>query len=98
LPSRPSRSTPATTGQDLRVREAVTRAHHEECARVVAALTRRFGDLDIAEEAARDHRPKCGQRAVDRLPNVTIPPHRLPPGNSASRYRRSAPMCRYSAR
>jgi RNA polymerase sigma-70 factor (ECF subfamily) len=32
------------------VREAVTRAHHEEWARVVAALTRRFGDLDIAEE------------------------------------------------
>ncbi|PZG01985.1 hypothetical protein C1I99_04655 [Micromonospora deserti] len=58
--SRPSRSTPATTGQDLRVREAVTRAHHEECARVVAALTRRFGNLDIAEEAARDLRPKCG--------------------------------------
>jgi hypothetical protein len=65
---------------------------------VVDALTRRFGDLDIAEEAARDHRPKCGQRGVDRLPNVTIPPHRLPPVNSASRYRRSAPMCRYSAR
>jgi RNA polymerase sigma-70 factor (ECF subfamily) len=34
------------------VEEAVTRAHHEERARVVAALTRRFGDLDIAEEAA----------------------------------------------
>ncbi len=33
------------------VREAITRAHHEEWARVVAALTRRFGDLDIAEEA-----------------------------------------------
>jgi RNA polymerase sigma-70 factor (ECF subfamily) len=36
------------------VREAVTRAHHEEWARVVAALTRRFGDLDIAEEAAAE--------------------------------------------
>ena len=34
------------------VREAITRAHHEEWARVVAALTRRFGDLNIAEEAA----------------------------------------------
>ena len=33
------------------VREAITQAHHEEWARVVAALTRRFGDLDIAEEA-----------------------------------------------
>ena len=36
------------------VREAVTRAHHEEWARVVAALTRRFRDLDIAEEAAAE--------------------------------------------
>ena len=34
------------------VREAITRAHREEWARVVASLTRRFGDLDIAEEAA----------------------------------------------
>ena len=33
------------------VREAITRAHHEEWARVVASLTRRFGDLDIAETA-----------------------------------------------
>ena len=36
------------------VREAVTQAHHEEWARVVASLTRRFGDLDIAEEAAAE--------------------------------------------
>jgi RNA polymerase sigma-70 factor, ECF subfamily len=34
--------------------EAVTRAHREEWARLVAALTRRFGDLDIAEEAAAE--------------------------------------------
>ncbi|MFE0025027.1 hypothetical protein ACFWX1_28810, partial [Amycolatopsis sp. NPDC059021] len=34
--------------------EAITRAHHDEWARVVAALTRRFGDLDIAEEAAAE--------------------------------------------
>ncbi|MDX8140661.1 sigma-70 family RNA polymerase sigma factor [Lentzea sp. BCCO 10_0061] len=33
---------------------AVIRAHREEWARVVAALTRRFGDLDIAEEAAAE--------------------------------------------
>jgi RNA polymerase sigma-70 factor (ECF subfamily) len=39
------------------VEEAVTRAHHEEWARVVAALTRRFGDLDIAEEAAAEACP-----------------------------------------
>ena len=36
------------------MREAVTQAHHEEWARVVASLTRRFGDLDIAEEAAAE--------------------------------------------
>ncbi|MET8144022.1 sigma-70 family RNA polymerase sigma factor [Sphaerisporangium sp. NPDC005288] len=36
------------------VDEVMTRAHHDEWARVVAALTRRFGDLDIAEEAAAE--------------------------------------------
>jgi hypothetical protein len=36
------------------VREAVTRMHREEWARVVAALARRFGDLDVAEGAAAD--------------------------------------------
>ena len=42
-------------GKRDRRREAVTQAHHEECARVVlAALTRRFGDLDIAEEVAAE--------------------------------------------
>jgi len=39
------------------VQEAIIRAHHEEWARVVAALTRRFGDLDIAEEAAAEAFP-----------------------------------------
>ena len=34
------------------VAEAVTRVHREEWARVVAGLARRFGDLDVAEEAA----------------------------------------------
>ena len=32
-----------------KAREAVARAHREEWARVVATLTRRFGDLDIAD-------------------------------------------------
>jgi len=31
------------------VRDATTRAHREEWARVVAIVTKRFGDLDIAE-------------------------------------------------
>ena len=38
----------------VNVREAIARAHKEEWARVVASLTRRFGDLDIAEEAAAE--------------------------------------------
>ena len=43
---------------------AITRAHHEEWARVVAALTRRFGDLDIAVEAAAE----AFATAVERWP------------------------------
>src|SRR6266511_2655810 len=36
------------------VEQAITRAHHEEWARVVADLARRFGDLDVAEEATAE--------------------------------------------
>lgn len=36
------------------VREAITRVHHDEWARLVATLTRRFGDLDLAEDAAAE--------------------------------------------
>jgi hypothetical protein len=46
------------------VRAAITQAHHTEWARVVAALTRRFGDLDIAEEAAAE----AFATAVERWP------------------------------
>jgi RNA polymerase sigma-70 factor, ECF subfamily len=52
------------------VREAVTQAHHEEWARVVASLTRRFGDLDIAEEAAAE----AFAIAVQRWPADGVPP------------------------
>jgi RNA polymerase sigma-70 factor (ECF subfamily) len=52
------------------VREVVTRAHHEEWARVVATLTRRFGDLDIAEEAAAE----AFATAVERWPADGVPP------------------------
>ena len=52
------------------VREAVTQAHHEEWARVVASLTRRFGDLDIAEEAAAE----AFATAVERWPADGVPP------------------------
>jgi RNA polymerase sigma-70 factor (ECF subfamily) len=47
------------------VREAITEAHREEWARVVASLTRRFGDLDIAEAFAA---------AVVRWPADGVPP------------------------
>jgi RNA polymerase sigma-70 factor (ECF subfamily) len=53
------------------VRAAITRAHHEEWARVVAALARRFGDLDIAEEAAAE----AFATAVERWPADGVPPN-----------------------
>jgi RNA polymerase sigma-70 factor (ECF subfamily) len=53
------------------VREAVTQAHHEEWARVVASLTRRFGDLDIAEEATAE----AFAAAVERWPTDGVPPN-----------------------
>jgi len=53
------------------VREAIIRAHHEEWARVVASLARRFGDLDIAEEAAAE----AFATAVARWPSDGVPPN-----------------------
>ena len=50
---------------------AITRAYHDEWARVVAALTRRFGDLDIAEEAAAE----AFATAVERWPADGVPPN-----------------------
>ncbi|HVV19451.1 MAG TPA: sigma factor-like helix-turn-helix DNA-binding protein, partial [Pseudonocardiaceae bacterium] len=49
----------------------MTRAHHAEWARVVAALTRRFGDLDVAEEAAAE----AFATAVRRWPADGVPPN-----------------------
>ena len=53
------------------VRDTITQAHHEEWARVVASLTRRFGDLDIAEEAAAE----AFAIAVERWPADGVPPN-----------------------
>jgi RNA polymerase sigma-70 factor (ECF subfamily) len=53
------------------VREAITRAHREEWARVVAALAKRFGNLDIAEEAAAE----AFATAVVRWPADGVPPN-----------------------
>jgi RNA polymerase sigma-70 factor (ECF subfamily) len=55
----------------LDVQEAITQAHHEEWARVVATLTKRFGDLDIAEEAAAE----AFATAVARWPADGVPPN-----------------------
>ncbi|MBO0842944.1 MAG: RNA polymerase sigma factor [Nocardioides sp.] len=53
------------------VEDAIVRAHREEWARVVASLTRRFGDLDIAEEAAAE----AFATAVERWPGDGVPPN-----------------------
>jgi RNA polymerase sigma-70 factor (ECF subfamily) len=51
------------------VEEAITRAHREEWARVVAGLARRFGDLDVAEDAAAEAYAAAVQRwPVDGIP------------------------------
>ena len=53
------------------IREAITLAHHEEWARVVASLAKRFGDLDIAEDAAAE----AFATAVERWPADGVPPN-----------------------
>ena len=53
------------------VREAIIQAHHEEWARVVASLARRFGDLDLAEAAAAE----AFATAVQRWPADGVPPN-----------------------
>ena len=53
------------------VQEAITRAHRAEWARVVAVMARRFGDLDIAEEAAAE----AFATAVERWPLDGVPPN-----------------------
>jgi RNA polymerase sigma factor (sigma-70 family) len=53
------------------VRAAITQTHREEWARVVAALTLRFGDLDVAEDAAAE----AFATAVERWPHDGVPPN-----------------------
>lgn len=53
------------------VADAITRAHREEWTRVVASLARRFGDLDVAEEAAAE----AFATAVERWPSDGVPPN-----------------------
>ncbi len=58
-------------GRVTLVAQAITRVHREEWARVVAALARRFGNLDIAEEMAAE----AFAVAVERWPTVGVPPN-----------------------
>ncbi|SCG62075.1 RNA polymerase sigma factor [Micromonospora inositola] len=51
------------------VEQAITRVHHEEWARVVAGLARRFGDLDVAEEATAE----AFVAAAERWPREGVP-------------------------
>lgn len=51
------------------VAEAITRVHHAEWSRVVAGLARRFGDLDVAEDAAAE----AFAVAVERWPVGGVP-------------------------
>jgi RNA polymerase sigma-70 factor (ECF subfamily) len=53
------------------VEEAITQAHRNEWARVVASLAKRFGDLDIAEESAAE----AFATAVERWPLDGVPPN-----------------------
>jgi RNA polymerase sigma-70 factor, ECF subfamily len=53
------------------VEAAITSAHREEWGRVVAALNRRFRDLDVAEEAAAE----AFATAVARWPAEGVPPN-----------------------
>ncbi|GAB3581626.1 RNA polymerase sigma factor [Calidifontibacter terrae] len=51
--------------------DAIARAHRTEWARVVAGLARRFGDLDVAEDAAAE----AFATAVERWPLDGVPPN-----------------------
>lgn len=51
--------------------EEIARAHREEWARVVAGLARRFGDLDLAEDAAAE----AFVAAVEVWPRDGVPPN-----------------------
>ena len=52
-------------------RAAIERIHREEHGRVVASLVRRFGDLDLAEDAAAE----ALLAAVERWPRDGVPPN-----------------------
>ena len=53
------------------VDEAISRAHQEEWARLVAVLARRYGELDVAEDAAAE----AFAVALERWPRDGVPPN-----------------------
>ncbi|XTZ14642.1 RNA polymerase sigma factor [Micromonospora echinospora] len=53
------------------VEQAITRVFHQEWARVIAGLARRFGDLDVAEEATAE----AFVAAAERWPREGVPPN-----------------------
>jgi RNA polymerase sigma-70 factor (ECF subfamily) len=57
--------------QDSDVGAVIARVHRAEWARLVAALARRFGDLDVAEEMAAE----AFATAVERWPVDGVPPN-----------------------
>jgi RNA polymerase sigma-70 factor (ECF subfamily) len=56
---------------DVTVERRIERIYREEYGRIVASLTRRFGDIDIAEEAAGE----ALLAAVERWPRDGVPPN-----------------------
>ncbi len=75
------------------VGRALARAHHDEWARVVATLARRFGDVALAEDAAAE----AFAIAVERWPADGIPPN---PGGwlTTTAHRRAIDRIRREAR
>lgn len=62
---------PGTGSDHAASDDVLARVHHEEWARVVAALARRFGDLDVAEEATAE----AFTVAVERWRTDGVPPN-----------------------
>ncbi|MEV6518945.1 RNA polymerase sigma factor [Micromonospora chalcea] len=75
------------------VREALTRVHREEWARLVATLARRIGDLDVAEEMTAE----AFAAAVERWTADGVPPN---PGAwlTTTAYRRAVDRIRRESR
>lgn len=62
---------PTFSGRDRRLKAAeIERVFREEYGRAVAVLVRRFGDIDVAEEAVQD----AFAEAVKRWPDSGVPP------------------------